>query len=285
MHAKGHNAGAATPGPVVLFGIDSHGKPKAARFGKNHAGVAFKAASQLQLQVLAANDPKVAEIAARLPVGRIHATGRTFIPFVRRDLYDKLSAIASNGKGQPLSAAAATTGVGASGAKPSGATPNLPENWDKIGVGDLVVAQESPEDGWYLAIVMEANGDMFTLRWRDYPGGHRFMRHRNRLGLLYSGNKPVVDPPKSAKANAAAKQDKAAAQNTMESKSLPRRWSEINVGHLVLAKSDGPWRDYWEAVPIELTSDLIKLRWQDEPGLPPITRSRFDLALICPEAV
>jgi hypothetical protein len=46
----------------------------------------------LQLKVLASNDPKVAEIAARLPVGRVHATGRTFVPFIRRDLYDKLVA-------------------------------------------------------------------------------------------------------------------------------------------------------------------------------------------------
>jgi hypothetical protein len=277
MHAKGHNAATAMPGPVVLFGIDGHGKPKAARFGKHHAGRAFKAASQLQLQVLAGDDPRVAEIAARLPVGRIHAKGRTFIPFVRRDLYDKLTAIAANGKHQPLRAAEATATAGPSSSKPSSSTPNLPESWDKIGVGDLVVAQESPEDGWYLAIVIEANGDMFTLRWRDYPGAHRFARHRNRLGLLYSGTRPAVEPQKSAKAPSPAKQDEP------KSKSLPRHWSEINVGQLVLAKSDGPWRDYWEAVPIELTSDLIELRWQDEPDLLPITRTRFDLALICPE--
>ena len=52
----------------------------------------MKAATQLQLNVLASNDPKVAEIAARLPVGRVHVTGRTFVPFIRRDLYDKLVA-------------------------------------------------------------------------------------------------------------------------------------------------------------------------------------------------
>ena len=67
--------------PVVLFGLDSRGKPKAARFSKEHAGLAVKAASQLALQVLADNDPKLAAIAARLPVGRVHATGRTFVPF------------------------------------------------------------------------------------------------------------------------------------------------------------------------------------------------------------
>ena len=85
------------PAPVILFGIDSSGKPKAARFRKDHASLAVKAASQLQLQVLANDNPKIAEIAARLPVGRVHATGRAFVPFIRRDLYDKLLAVASNG--------------------------------------------------------------------------------------------------------------------------------------------------------------------------------------------
>src|ERR1700722_12965200 len=61
------------PSPLVLFGIDNRGKPKGARFGKEHASLAMKAATQLQLRVLASNDPRVAEIAARLPVGRVHA--------------------------------------------------------------------------------------------------------------------------------------------------------------------------------------------------------------------
>jgi hypothetical protein len=52
MTAKAKHAAPATssPAPVVLFGIDSHGKPKGARFGKDHADLAIKAASQLQQQ-------------------------------------------------------------------------------------------------------------------------------------------------------------------------------------------------------------------------------------------
>jgi hypothetical protein len=84
--AKEPRAAMRCPSPLVLFGIDSRGKPKAARFRKEHAGLAMKAATQLQLNVLASSDPKVAEIVARLPVGRVHVTGRTFVPFIRRDL-------------------------------------------------------------------------------------------------------------------------------------------------------------------------------------------------------
>ena len=92
----------ACPTPLVLFGIDSRGKPKAARFGKQHAGLARKAATQLHLQVLAGNDPKIADLAARLPVGRVHATGRTFVPFIRRHVYDQLLAAAANGAAPPI---------------------------------------------------------------------------------------------------------------------------------------------------------------------------------------
>jgi hypothetical protein len=282
--AKSSTLATLTPAPVVLFGIDDRGKPKAARFGKDHANLAIKAAGQLHLQVLANDSPKIAEIAARLPVGRVHATGRTFVPFIRRDLYDKLVAAAANGKSHPPPTSTAAAATGASGPKSSGSTPNLPENWDKIGLGDLVVAQEGPEDGWYEAIVIEANGDMLTLRWRDYPRERRIVRHRHRLGLLYPAAKPNAESERSTKPAAAAKQDKPpAAANAAAPQTLPKHWSEINLGHLVLAKSDGPWMDWWEAVPIEKTGDVLKLRWRDETGMPPITRSRFDLALIRPE--
>jgi hypothetical protein len=155
MTAKANHSMPATtcPTPLVLFGIDSRGKPKAARFRKEHAGLAVKAASQLALQVVAGNDPKVAEIAARLPVGRVHATGRAFVPFIRRDLYDQLLAAAGNGNlAQPPAPPASGASGNAAGSRPPGSSPKLPRNWQEIGVGDLVLAQWDPEDGWYDAI-------------------------------------------------------------------------------------------------------------------------------------
>src|ERR1700722_20745282 len=104
------------PSPLVLFGHDHRGKPKGARFGKEHASLAMKAATQLQLKVLASNDPKIADLTAQLPVGRVHATGRTFVPFIRRDLYDKLIAVASSEK----VASAAAGAAGGSAAKARG---------------------------------------------------------------------------------------------------------------------------------------------------------------------
>jgi hypothetical protein len=274
----------ACPTPLVLFGIDSRGKPKAARFGKQHAGLALKAATQLQLQVLTGNDPKIADLTAQVPVGRVHATGRTFVPFIRRDLYDQLLAAAANGNDSPSSSDGSS---GESGSTPGGSAPHLPQNWQAIGIGDLVVANQSQEDGWYEAIVVEANGDMFTLRWRDYPRERRIVRHRLRLGLLYPRPRPTAENGKSATAARHAKHDKpAAAYLAGSGQALPKDWDEIDINHLVLAKDDSQWGAWWEAIPVEKAGDLFKLRWREKyaANVPLITRPRLDLALICPDA-
>jgi hypothetical protein len=282
MTAKARHAGvsgSAPLAPVVLFGIDSRGKPKAARFGKAAANLAVKAASQLQLRVIPTDQPKVAEIAARLPVGRVHATGKTFVPFVRRDLYDKLIAAAENGNGSVAMRTSASQATGgAAPAKPQNPNPNLPGSWDQIGLGDLVVAQESLDQGWYDAIVVELSGDMLTLRWRDYPRERRFVRHRFRVGLLCPGAELASHAGKRAKPSSVK------TQTAKHEFSLPSDWQDIDVDKLVLAKEDGPWRAWWEAIPIEKSGDDFKLRWRDYSTLPPISRQRFALALICPDA-
>ena len=82
-----HQSSSNSVAPVVLFGLDKNGKPKAARFEDKHATLATKAAGPMDLHVLAITDPRIAEVAAHLPAGRIHANGRGFVPFIRQDLY------------------------------------------------------------------------------------------------------------------------------------------------------------------------------------------------------
>jgi hypothetical protein len=270
--------------PVILFGIDSSGKPKAAKFGMKHAGLATKAASQLQLRVLQGDDPKLAEIAGRLPVGKVHATGRMFVPFVRRDLYDKLLAAAPNGGSQGGATAPPSGTGGQTGGKPAGSPPNLPRTWAEIGIGDLVVAFGGADEGWYEAIVAEADGDMLTLRWRDYPRERRTTYHRNRLALLHASAAPSPTSSKPGKP-AAAKESASAADNSSNQKGLPLTWDGLDAGHLVLAKADGPWGSWWEAIVNSNTGDALSLRWRNNhANVPPITRSRFELALIRPDA-
>jgi hypothetical protein len=271
-----------TPRHWCCSALTTVGKPKGARFGKEHADLAIKAATQLQLKVLASNDPKIADLTAQLPVGRVHATGRTFVPFIRRDLYDKLLAAAGNGNARSASSSSGSSG--ASGSTPGGSAPRLPQNWQAIGIGDLVVANQDRWEGWYEAIVVEANGDMLTLRWRDNPRERRIVRHRLRLGLLYPRPRPTAENGKSAKASGHAKHDKTVATNPgTNSQSLPKDWDEIDINHLLLAKDDSQWGAWWEAIPVEKAGDLFKLRREKcAANVPLISRSRLDLALLCP---
>jgi hypothetical protein len=78
---------------------------------------------------------------------------------------------------------------------------------------------------------------------------------------------PAVLPPSSAPAAA----------------SYPQTWTEIDVGHLVLAKEDGPAQSWWEAIPIEKAADdAFTLRWRDHAQLSTIVRPRLRLALLHP---
>ena len=120
------------PSPLVLFGIDSRGKPQEARFRKEHASLALKAATQLQLNVLASNDPKVAEIAARLPLA-----GFMRRPNVRAVHSSRPLCHVGRGGGEQISARqprwAALRGVWFN-ARRLGAP--RPQNWHEICVGD-----------------------------------------------------------------------------------------------------------------------------------------------------
>jgi hypothetical protein len=93
----------------------------------------------------------------------------------------------------------------------------------------------------------------------------------------------------STKASGHAKHDKPVAANpATNGQSLPKNWDEIdiNINHLVLAKDDSQWGAWWEAIPVEKAGDLFKLHWREKyaANVPLITRPRFDLALICPDA-
>jgi hypothetical protein len=62
-----HADSSSTQVPVVLFGVDQNGKPKAARFVEKYADLAIKAAAHLKLRVLPIVGPAVTDLAGRLP--------------------------------------------------------------------------------------------------------------------------------------------------------------------------------------------------------------------------
>jgi hypothetical protein len=162
---------------IVVFGLDESQKPKAARFSSSQSQLVNKAAQAMQLRVAVIAPPNgpATEIAKKLPVGRLYSNGKGFVPNIRRDLYIMLTGVLGVESGLPAAPGEPEVPV-ASG---------LPRNWDEVAPGHLVIAKETRhEDGWWEAIVLERDGDMLTLRWRDYPTQPKVMRHRTAVALL-----------------------------------------------------------------------------------------------------
>ena len=77
---------------VVGFGRDEGGKPHASRFEASEAELAEKAARLMGMHVLRPETDEGRALAARLPRGRVFASGRGFVPFVKAGLYEALAA-------------------------------------------------------------------------------------------------------------------------------------------------------------------------------------------------
>ena len=161
---------------LILFGVDENKKPRAARFVEEELGLLAKAADAMDLIMCDVKTPKLSELALKLPAGRLHAGGAGFVPYVRQDLYDKL-----------------VEAVGSDGSAPTEppTAVNAPHTFEEIAPGHLVIAQEDLEYGWWEAIVFACDGDILTLRYRDYPRLPKFTRHRTAVALLYHARWPL----------------------------------------------------------------------------------------------
>jgi hypothetical protein len=172
MTKEANGAGA----DLIVLGRDEQGKPQAARFPANQSDLATKAAKAMNLVVGKAEGTALAELAGKLPIGRLYASGRGFVPPVRRSVYDKIvEQLRLAGQQVPKE-----SGQG-NGERP---TPGLPTTWDDIAVGHLVIAHESAIEGWWEAIVLARDGDMLTLKWRDYPQQAHVTRHVGSVALM-----------------------------------------------------------------------------------------------------
>ena len=67
---------------LIVLGRDDEGKPRAARFPSGHEDLVAKAAKAMNLAVCKADGDALAELAKKLPPGRLYSTGRGFVPAV-----------------------------------------------------------------------------------------------------------------------------------------------------------------------------------------------------------
>ena len=178
------NAAAKPPAPaapLIVLGYDEDQKPRAAQFPGADADLVAKAAQLMDLRVYRASTEDLAALAKKLPAGRLYSNGKGFVPNVRQSLYSEIIVTLAV---EPKAA------VGKDQDELPVAT-GLPQTWDEIGPGHLVIAQEALEYGWWEAIVIERNGDMLKLRFRDYPKLPKFSRHRAAVALISAAPSPT----------------------------------------------------------------------------------------------
>jgi hypothetical protein len=187
---------ATTLDKFFVLGFDNKGKPRGARFAEYNERV-LNFVSDLMLTSVYPASAAFTEAAMKLPPGRVYASGKAFIPPIKRDLVEKLVAVLNVPGDESKTFKLAY---------PPGQTPEhetllpcdnvrtispitsgLPRSWDSIGVGQVVLIEESAADGWWPSTVLERDGEILTLRFRDYPRQPKFQRHISQVALINPG--------------------------------------------------------------------------------------------------
>ena len=159
---------------IVVLGIDVDGRTHASRFEERDAPFVQRAAELMGFHVVRVppENDELHAVAEKLPLGKIFATGRAFVPFVGRSAFDKLAALVEGG----VTIEARAT----SGAEPvyplrdmftTEAIDTADALWSKIEVGTMVLATQPDVygPGWWEGVVVGINGDDLTVRWTDEP--------------------------------------------------------------------------------------------------------------------
>jgi hypothetical protein len=185
----------AKPTPaLVVFGTDKGGKPHAAWFGTTDVSLATKAAETIGFRALVLCDDAHRSAVAELPQGRVFGSGRAFVPFIGKEVYERLQALAVGSTGAITADIRLATqspekpagGDGSCFGKSNPGDPRYPRSWAGIAIGSLVLITEGEEDGWYEAVVVASKpGGEFTLQWRDWPDLPLLVRRRDEMALLH----------------------------------------------------------------------------------------------------
>lgn len=187
--------GAATSAKLILVGLDDQGKPHAAWFTEEQVDAATLAADIMDMASIAVEGDELVGIAGLLPKGKLFESGKAFVPFTKRETYDRLAAyldeeyIAATAIRIEAAKVAAAAAAAESYAKASKGEVALhvPEDWSKLAVGDAVLASEDPLDGWWVCEILEIlDNDRFRLRWRDFPGEPHTTKSLTEIALLHA---------------------------------------------------------------------------------------------------
>ncbi|MER9104460.1 hypothetical protein NKH95_10960 [Mesorhizobium sp. M0848] len=196
------NVASETTRSLIVFGRDDARKAHASVFLLPEVEAAESAARLMGMHSHRVEPGEAPEIVMRLPAGKLFDSGKAFVPFVKAETYQRIAALAGvaderdSGSGDDKAAdspenasagspeAVVANSGGDGGSKPAaGGTSDL---WAGLAVGDVVLASEGPDEGYFEARIMKAKAKgIFTLKFRDYPEAPQVDRSYYQLGLIH----------------------------------------------------------------------------------------------------
>jgi hypothetical protein len=197
MTSKSGKPSDPSNGQLFVYGLDEAGKPKGARFPAIEAERVIPVATAMNLHCSQAGSDEPTSPGMKLPVGRIYARGKAFIPNIKRDLYEKLVAAVDPAGGKSVRSQADGTAASSTVSKGEGVrspadtgailpplASGLPQNWESIAAGNMVLIDAGPGEGWWESIVINRDDAILTLRYRDFPKLPKFERHVSTVALI-----------------------------------------------------------------------------------------------------
>lgn len=176
---------------LILVGLDDQGKPHAAWFTEEQVDAATLAADIMDMASIAVEGEELGGIAGLLPKGKLFESGKAFVPFTKRETYDRLAAYLDEdyiaATAVRIEAAKVAAAESYAKATKGEVAVHVPEDWSKLAVGDAVLASEDPLDGWWVCEILEIlDNDRFRLRWRDFPGEPNTTKSLTEIALLHA---------------------------------------------------------------------------------------------------
>jgi hypothetical protein len=177
---------------LVVLGLDIDGKPHASRFAQRDAPLVARAAELMGFHVIQVvpDNKELYGLAEGLPAGKIFATGRAFVPFVGRSVFDKLAPLVPGGVTAEQRAASGAEAVYPHAALfTTEAVTTADALWAKVEIGTVVLAAQPDVygPGWWESVVVGIDGDDLSLRWMDDPAIKPFRASRRHIALRHPG--------------------------------------------------------------------------------------------------
>ncbi|MBD8685999.1 MULTISPECIES: hypothetical protein [unclassified Rhizobium] len=174
------------PCPIIILGRDDKRKPHASFFPATDTRPAEKAAELMGMFALKVETDEVRSFLTRLPQGKLFESGKAFVPFVKQELYNEIATHLSDEERERLEQPRAAPETPPAFITHPVRPKNLPDSFDKIVVGSVVLATEAPLEGWYEAKVLEVKAEgSLRLQWRDYLDDPAFTRRIDQVAIIH----------------------------------------------------------------------------------------------------